>query len=66
MHHVYTTEALNKNEFGFTPQKSMVDPAMEVRQYIEPHLNRRRVAIIISLDVQGAFGKLGGQRYYRN
>jgi len=28
---------------------------MEVRQYIEPHLNRG-VAIIISIDVQGAFG----------
>jgi len=28
---------------------------MEVRQYIEPHFNRRGVAIIISLDVQWAF-----------
>ena len=28
---------------------------MEVRHYIEPHLNRGGVAIIISLDVQGAF-----------
>ena len=28
---------------------------MEVRQYIEPHLNRRGVAIIVSLDVQGGF-----------
>jgi len=29
---------------------------MEVRQYIEPHINKGGVAIIISLDVQGAFG----------
>ena len=55
-HHVYTNEALNKNQYGFTPQNSTVDAAMEVRQYIEPHLNRRGVAIIINLDVQGAFG----------
>jgi len=55
MHHFYTTEVLNKNQYGFTPQNSTVDAAMEVRQYIEPHLNRRGVAIIISLEVQGAF-----------
>ena len=36
--------------------KRIVDAAMEVRQYIEPHLNKGGVAIIISLDVQGAFG----------
>ena len=36
MHHVYTNEVLNKNKYGFTPQKSTVDVAMEVRQYIEP------------------------------
>jgi retron-type reverse transcriptase len=56
MHHAYTTEALNKNQYGFTPQKNTVDAAMEVRQYIEPHINKGGVAIIISLDVQGAFG----------
>jgi ribonuclease HI len=56
MHHAYTSEALNKNQYGFTPQKNTVDAAMEVRQYIEPHLNKGGVAIIISLDVQGAFG----------
>ena len=56
MHHAYTTEALNKNQYVFTPQKNTVDAAMEVRQYIEPHLNRGGIAIIISVDVQGAFG----------
>jgi len=33
-----------------------VDAAMEVSQYIELHLNRGGLAIIICLDVQGAFG----------
>jgi retron-type reverse transcriptase len=59
MHHAYTTEALNKNQYGFTPQKNTADVAMEVRQYIEPHLTNGGVAIIISLDVQGAFGSAG-------
>ena len=66
MHHVYTNEVLNKNQYGFTPQKGTVDAAMEVRQYIEPHLNIRGVSIIISVDVQGPLCQLGGQRYYRN
>jgi hypothetical protein len=35
MLYAYTTEALNKNQYGFTPQKNRVDAAMEVRQYIE-------------------------------
>ena len=56
MHHAYTTEALNRNQYGFTPQKNTVDAAMEVRQYIEPHISNGGVAIIISLDVRGAFG----------
>jgi len=37
MHHLYKTDALNRNQFGFTPQKNTVDAAMEVRQFIEPH-----------------------------
>jgi hypothetical protein len=56
MHHAYTTESLNKSQYGFTPQKSTVDAAKEVRQYIEPHLTKGGVAIIISLDIQRAFG----------
>ena len=55
MHHIYRTEYLNKNQYGFTPQKSTVDAAMELKQYIEPHTERGEVAITISLDVQGAF-----------
>jgi len=40
MHHLYKTDALNGNQYGFTPQKNMVDAAMEVRQFVEPHLER--------------------------
>jgi retron-type reverse transcriptase len=55
MHHAYTTEALNRNQYGFIPQKNTVDAAMEVKQYIEPHINKG-VAIIISLDLGGLLG----------
>jgi hypothetical protein len=39
-HHLYTTEYLNGNQYGFTPQKNTVDVAMQVKQYLENHLER--------------------------
>jgi len=56
MHHFYKTDALNKNQFRFTHQKSTVDAVMEVRQFIEPPLERGVMTIKASLDIQGAFG----------
>jgi hypothetical protein len=55
MNHLYKTEFLNE-EYGFTPQKSAVDSAIAVRQYIELYLKRGGVVIAASLDVKGAFG----------
>ena len=40
---------------GFTPQKSMTDAAMAVKQFIDPELESGRVVIMASLDVKGAF-----------
>ena len=62
MHHAYTTEAQNKDQYWFTPQNYVMDAAMEMRQLIEPHLNRGGVAILRILDVQGALGR----RHYRD
>jgi len=56
MHYLYKTDFLNNNQYGFTPQKSTVDAAMEVRQFIELQLERRGVVITANLDVKGAFG----------
>ena len=50
-HHLYTTDTVNGNQFGSTTQ-NMVDAVVEVRQFIDPHLE---VVIIPSLGVQGAF-----------
>jgi hypothetical protein len=55
MHHVFKTNFLNDNHFGFTPQKSTTDAAMAVKKFIEPELERGRVVIMASLDVQGPF-----------
>jgi len=37
-----------------------------MRQYIEPHLNRGGVALIIGIDFQGPLGRHVGRRYYRD
>jgi hypothetical protein len=55
MHHLYRTQFLNDNQFGFTPQKNTIDAAMEARKFIEPQLQKGKVVIMISLDVKGAF-----------
>jgi len=55
MHHLYKTKYLNHNHFGFIPQNSTKDAAVTVKQFIGPELERRRVVVITSLDVKGAF-----------
>jgi hypothetical protein len=50
MHHAYSNNLLNYNQFGFTPKKSAIDAALAVKEYLEGH-----IAVLISLDVKGAF-----------
>jgi hypothetical protein len=54
MDHIYKTEYLNKIQYGFTPQKGPIDAVMELKQYIEPHLERG-VVIMVMLNVHGVF-----------
>jgi hypothetical protein len=63
MHHLHKTEFLNDNQYGFTPQNSTTDAAMEVRQYIESQLERGRLVIMASLDVMGAFNSAWWPQY---
>jgi len=53
-HHVYTNNLLNRNQFGFNPQKSTTDAAMTVKQFVEDGLREGLVTILVSLDVKGA------------
>jgi len=55
MHHVYTNNLLNNNQFGFTPKKSTTDVAMTVKKYVEEGLQHGLITIIVTLDVRGAF-----------
>jgi hypothetical protein len=55
MHHVYTNNLLNHNQFGFTPKNSTTDAAMTVKEFVEDGLREGLKTILVSLDVKGAF-----------
>jgi len=53
-HHLHN-KLLNRNQYGFIPQKSTVDAALAAKQYALSHLQQRNYIIMVSLDVLGAF-----------
>jgi hypothetical protein len=54
MHHAYTNNLLNYNQFGFTPTKSTIDTAMTVTEFVEDGLREGLITILVSLDVKWA------------
>jgi len=54
-HHVFAHDIMNKNQFGFTPQKSTTDAAMAVKGFVEEGLSAGEIIVLISLNVKGAF-----------
>jgi len=46
---------MNKNQYGFTPQKSTNDAAITVKNVVTDGLAAGDVLVIVSLDVKGAF-----------
>jgi hypothetical protein len=55
MHHIYSNNLLNHNQFGFTPKKSAIDAALAVKEYLEEGMRERHIAIIFRLDFKCAF-----------
>jgi hypothetical protein len=53
-HYMYKHDLLTDRQFGFTPQNSTTDAAMEAKQFIEPALEKGGLVIMTSLDVAGA------------
>ena len=54
-HYTYKNDLLKDRQFGFTPQKSTTDAAMEAKKFIEPVLEKRGLVIMTSLDVSEVF-----------
>ena len=58
--HINTNNLFNDNQYGFTPQRGTIDAAMVVKNFIEVSLRLKQCTILVSLDVKGAFMRLGG------
>jgi retron-type reverse transcriptase len=54
-HHIYSTEFLNKNQYGYIPQTSTIDAIMAVKEFVQEGFRKGEITIIVSLDVEGAF-----------
>jgi len=46
---------MNKNQYGFTPQTSIVDAVMALKDYVQSSIDDGQYVAAISLDVKGAF-----------
>jgi hypothetical protein len=46
---------MNKNQYGFTPQRSTTDAAMAVKEFVEESLAAGEIIVLISLCVKVAF-----------
>jgi hypothetical protein len=54
-HHVFSHDLMNKNQYGFTPQKRTIDAAMAVKEFVVEGLAAGEDIVLVSLDVKGAF-----------
>ena len=55
INHIFTTEYINKNQYGFRPQTSTIDAVMALKDYIEEGFRSGEVTVLVNLDVEGAF-----------
>ena len=54
-HHVFTRNIMNKNQYGFMPQRSTTDTAMAVKDFVQEGLAAGKIIVLLSLDVKAAF-----------
>jgi hypothetical protein len=65
-HHIYSTEYLKSNQYGFIPQKSTIDAIMEVKEFIQEGFRKGEITVTVSLDVEGAFNSAWWPGVLRN
>jgi hypothetical protein len=54
-HHIYVTEYLKKNQYGFIPQTSTIDAIMAGKEFVQEGFSRGEITATVGLDVEGAF-----------
>jgi hypothetical protein len=54
-HHMFFSGFMKENQFGFRPQKSTIDAAMAIKDFVQKGLTAGELIALVSLDVQGTF-----------
>jgi hypothetical protein len=54
-YHVYSHDFMNTNQYGFISQRSTIDAAMAVKEFVEEGLVAGELIVLVSLDIKGAF-----------
>jgi len=54
MHHIYSNNLMNPNQYGFTAKMYATDAALAIKEYIEEGMRGGHIAILVSLDVKCA------------
>ena len=52
---MYSTEFLNKNQYGFIPQTSTTDAIIALKHFVQEGFSKGGITAIVSLDVEGSF-----------
>ena len=63
--HIHSNDLFNDNQYGFILQKRTVVAAMEVKTFIEESLRLKQCAVIVNLDVKGAFDAAWWPRFLK-
>ena len=54
-HYLFSNNLINNNQFGFLPQRRIIDAALAGKEFALHHIKQREYVVMISLDVLGAF-----------
>jgi len=65
-HHIYSTEFLNKNQYGFIPQTSTINMIMAVKEFVQEGVTEGDITVTVSLDVEGAFNSAWAPTVLKN
>lgn len=55
VHYLRKNNLINDNQYGFTPQRSTETALHSLKNFVNESLNKKGFALVISLDISGAF-----------
>jgi hypothetical protein len=55
INHVFSHDVMNRNQYGFMPQRSTIDATMAVKEFVAESLVAGEVMVLVSLYVKGTF-----------